>query len=176
MEKQRNTINIGQKWSDFKREFTIEVGAIALAHFKEGFENGGGQTDDSIAGWQEVQRREQREDGKWKYSSRKKNRKTGRYSGRFTRADRTRGILIGSGSGRLKRSIRVVKRSWPVVELATVGNEVNRYADVHNDGGRAGRGKGFTMPKREFLGPSKKLEAKIKKAAEEKLRALFTRR
>lgn len=28
------------------------------------------------------------------------------------------------------------------------------YAGVHNDGGRAGRGAGFTMPQRQFLGVS----------------------
>jgi phage gpG-like protein len=170
------SINIGQKWAGFKREFAIEAGAIALAHFKEGFEKGGGQTDHSADGWQEVQRRETSDSGEWKYSSRKKNRKAGKYTGRFTKADRTRGILVGSGSAKLKRAIRVIKQTWPKVELATVGNDVNRYASVHNDGGRAGRGKGFTMPKREFMGHSKKLEAKIKKAAEEKLRALFSRR
>lgn len=28
------------------------------------------------------------------------------------------------------------------------------YAEPHNDGGRAGRGRGFTMPQRQMIGPS----------------------
>ena len=35
------------------------------------------------------------------------------------------------------------------------------YAQVHNDGLRAGRPPGFTMPQRQFIGPSEKLEQKI---------------
>jgi phage gpG-like protein len=35
------------------------------------------------------------------------------------------------------------------------------YAQVHNEGGRAGRGKGFIMVKREFMGPSEKLDQNI---------------
>ena len=35
------------------------------------------------------------------------------------------------------------------------------YAQVHNDGLRAGRPPGFTMPQRQFIGPSQKLEEKI---------------
>ncbi len=35
------------------------------------------------------------------------------------------------------------------------------YAQVHNEGGKAGRGSGFTMPKREFMGKSKALDKKI---------------
>jgi phage gpG-like protein len=33
----------------------------------------------------------------------------------------------------------------------TVGTEVP-YAAIHNEGLRAGRGKGFKMPKRQFMG------------------------
>jgi len=37
------------------------------------------------------------------------------------------------------------------------------YAKVHNEGGRAGRGKGFIMPKRQFMGRSAALDRKIEK-------------
>lgn len=37
------------------------------------------------------------------------------------------------------------------------------YMQVHNEGGRAGRGSGFTMPKRQFIGKSKLLETRIEK-------------
>ena len=60
--------------------------------------------------------------------------------------DPGRKILIGKGSGKLRRSIEVshtkdeVKASTDVV-----------YAPVHNEGLKAGKGAGFTMPKRQFM-------------------------
>jgi phage virion morphogenesis protein len=35
------------------------------------------------------------------------------------------------------------------------------WAKVHNEGGHAGRGKGFTMSKRQFLGVTPRMEKKI---------------
>ena len=47
------------------------------------------------------------------------------------------------------------------------------YADVHNEGGKAGRGTGFTMPERKMIGDSTALQQRIYKEAnriiEEKL-------
>jgi len=37
------------------------------------------------------------------------------------------------------------------------------YERVHNEGLKAGRGQGFTMPKRQFIGVSAVLEARIQK-------------
>lgn len=60
--------------------------------------------------------------------------------------DPGRKILIGKGSGKLRRSIEVthtkneVKASTDVV-----------YAPVHNEGLKAGRGAGFKMPQRQFM-------------------------
>jgi len=39
------------------------------------------------------------------------------------------------------------------------------YMKVHNEGGRAGRGNGFTMPKRQFIGESDYLKQQIKRKA-----------
>ena len=54
-----------------------------------------------------------------------------------------------------------------------VGTEFS-WAKVHNEGGKAGRGKGFTMPKRQFVGVADrmkgKLEDKIKREIEKILR------
>lgn len=36
------------------------------------------------------------------------------------------------------------------------------YMKVHNEGGRAGRGAGFQMPKRQYIGPSAALDNKIR--------------
>lgn len=40
------------------------------------------------------------------------------------------------------------------------------YARVHNEGLRAGRGRGFTMPKRQFMGESKELTDKVNEVVE----------
>lgn len=37
------------------------------------------------------------------------------------------------------------------------------YMKVHNEGGKAGRGKGFQMPKRQFVGKSAVLEQRIQR-------------
>lgn len=47
------------------------------------------------------------------------------------------------------------------------------YARVHNDGLRAGRPPGFTMPQRRFIGPSEKLEQKIQAKFEKEIDKLI---
>lgn len=60
-------------------------------------------------------------------------------------------------SGRLRRSLRKLKVGSLAIKILT---DVP-YASVHNNGERAGRGKGFKMPKRQFVGYSGKLNRKI---------------
>lgn len=67
----------------------------------------------------------------------------------------SRAILVKSGN--LRRSIK-----WRKYGKNAVINYSNLpYAKVHNDGLRAGRGKGFKMPKRQFVGYSKVMNKKI---------------
>lgn len=47
------------------------------------------------------------------------------------------------------------------------------YAQVHNYGLRAGRPPGFTMPQRQFIGPSEKLEQKIQAKFEKEIDKLI---
>jgi len=89
----------------------------------------GGFTDDTLHKWQR----------------RKNNRDAGR------------AILVKTG--RLKRSVQVVRRTLTSVTIGSSGDLP--YAVVHNDGLRAGRGRGFKMPKRQFIGDSKQLERKL---------------
>lgn len=56
----------------------------------------------------------------------------------------------------LKDSIRVIKG----IGRVTFATD-KPYAKVHNEGGRAGRGKGFRMPKRQFMGRSRALDRRI---------------
>ncbi len=66
-----------------------------------------------------------------------------------------RAILVKSG--RLRRSIRSKRFGFLAVKIYT---DVP-YARIHNDGERSGRGRGFKMPKRQFIGYSGVLNRKI---------------
>ena len=134
------------------------IANMAKNHFLEGFrkgaKKGGGQTDDSSSGW----------------DRRKKE----------TRQSRRRSILVKEGD--LRKSIKVIAATW---EKIIVGSREIPYAEIHNEGGiinatqsvpahtRRSRGqvslvKEHTrrmksrIPKREFIGKSKKLERQIK--------------
>lgn len=83
--------------------------------------------------------------------------------------DTTRSILVKTGD--LRRSIiRVPNRSALNVKIQTD----LPYAKVHNDGLRAGRGKGFKMPKRPFIGDSYNLNEKVKAVIVKRLDKVFT--
>ena len=68
--------------------------------------------------------------------------------------DPGRGILIGPGGGDLWRDIDV---QTVTQDLIVIGTKRIPYAAVHNEGLRIHR-RNFTMPKREFIGPTKALE------------------
>jgi phage gpG-like protein len=84
-----------------------------------------------------------------------------------------RPILYSHASDRkgihLKDSIRAI----PGIGRVTFATS-KPYAQVHNEGGRAGRGKGFRMPKRKYMGRSRALDrriwAKTNKLLQSKLR------
>ena len=90
--------------------------------------------------WEEVERR-------------KEGTKAYKYA---TPSNRTRQILIGSGSGILRRAVinSLQKATFELIHFE-VKDVV--YAKVHNEGLRAGRGLGFQMPKRQFMGQTRKL-------------------
>lgn len=43
------------------------------------------------------------------------------------------------------------------------------YAAVHNEGLHAGRGAGFTMPQRQFIGESKELDERVEKVIDKEI-------
>lgn len=72
-----------------------------------------------------------------------------------SRDNEGRAILVKTGN--LKRSLTYRK-----IGRYSVRIESNvPYAKVHNEGLRSGRGKGFTMPERKFVGYSERLSRKI---------------
>lgn len=73
------------------------------------------------------------------------------------RAERGKSRAILVKSGRLRRSLRSRRLGNLAVKIMT---DVP-YASIHNNGERSGRGRGFKMPKRQFIGYSGKLNRKI---------------
>ena len=67
-----------------------------------------------------------------------------------------KGILIKTG--KLRRAVQnsIREKSFSKIRLVIDGATIP-YASVHNTGGHAGRGVGFEMPKRQFMGDSAEL-------------------
>lgn len=126
-----------------KRRMPIRLAVTIEKHFREGFEKGGGQTDASRGGW--------------------KPRKASEKGGR-------RGILIKSGV--LRRDVKQRAARFDLIAVGTSNTTID-YADVHNSGLRSGRGSGFTMPEREFIGASKNLDTKINNIIAGELRRML---
>lgn len=105
------------------------IGKRAVDLFTENFQKEGFQNG-SLQPWKEVQRRARQARG----------------------AAGSRKILTGK-TGDLGRSIQYETSAGRVVIFSDLP-----YADVHNSGLRAGRGAGFTMPKRPFMGESADLD------------------
>ena len=114
------------------KKFTTVMGTEAVKFFKDSFRNEG-FTDTALEKWP----KRKRED---------RNRKK-------------RGILVKTGT--LKRSVRVVSKTFNSV---TIGSKTpGDYGEVHNEGLRSGRrGARFMMPKRQFMGNSRKLTGILK--------------
>lgn len=125
------------------RSLKDEVGQMAVKHFEKSFDLQG-FNDNPIIPWKPTKRvRDKRSRGK---------------------------ILVQTGA--LKKSLkyrsRVGKRTWSV----TVSSPLI-YANVHNEGLMSGRGAGFKMPKRQFMGNSYLLNNKIQKRIELRIRQAF---
>lgn len=123
-------------------KMVAEMGAIAQTHFTMSFNNQG-FTDEHLE--------------KWKPRKREGYRTR---SGKLV-DDTTRGILIGKGTGNLRKLRRVPIGRYSIEIRSNAA--AKDYARVHNEGLRAGRGNGFMMPKRQFAGYSGVMDRKIRK-------------
>lgn len=83
--------------------------------------------------------------------------------------DPGRGVLIGKGTGTLRNSIRVKTATMKKILITSD----LKYSAVHNYGLKTGRGKGFTMTKRQFMGKSKKLDGIIVKLIKKKVNEIM---
>lgn len=68
-------------------------------------------------------------------------------------------LLIGAGTLRSQVTKAKVVGDNVVIESSLI------YAEVHNEGLKAGRGNGFMMKKRQFIGDSETLKNRVKKKA-----------
>lgn len=132
----------------------------ALNHFNSSFTYQG-FTDKSLVKWP-----------KRKVPKRNGKPITGKALERWREKDEGRAILVGQSTDtkgpHLKDSIT------SEITPGRVGIVVDKpYAQVHNDGLKAGRPPGFTMPKRQFVGPSEKLEQKIQAKFEKEITKLI---
>ena len=134
-----------QDW--FNRTLPHLVGAKAVKHFKDSFQNEG-FTDEVLVKWQDVKRRT---------NPRKRRTRSGR-----TPASETQPILTNSGD--LGRSIDYTPQpGMVVVKSDTKGAGSDKdYAAAHNEGTTtAGRKHNVVIPKRQFMGKSKVLDRKV---------------
>ncbi len=84
---------------------------------------------------------------------------------------RRRGSLMVD-SAALMNSVRT-SEATPQRIVWAAGNDKVPYAKVHNEGGRAGRGAGFDMPQRKFMGQADELEEQIDKRIQTYIQKIF---
>lgn len=144
----------------FEKNAPTIAGKAAVAYFKKNFQN---EAWGRVA-WKEVQRRTA-------------GTNANKYAAKHHPARTTRKILTGD-TGDLGRSIEIKSVSNGQVVIWTAPNAFGSkepYGRVHNEGLRAGRGKGFVMPKRQFMGESDELNALIVSEIERKLKQIASR-
>jgi phage gpG-like protein len=138
------------------------MGNIAVKLFKENFQK------ESFFGdvWKEVERRKP---GGGNFKTVKRGRRKGQSVAQ--NAWGRRKILTG-GTGDLGRSIEwklLASGQVMILTEAVAFSGRKPYARVHNEGLRAGRGNGFIMPKRQFIGDHPTLRKAIVEGLEKAL-------
>lgn len=134
------------------------AGVVAVNHFTKSFNNQG-FTDEGFSPWKRRRNKDSKRGRQFKKVSvyDEDTYETHTFKRKLTevRSVKNRAILVKSG--RLRRSLRSRRISFNSIKIYT---DVP-YASVHNNGERSGRGKGFKMPKRQFIGYSGQLNRKI---------------
>jgi phage gpG-like protein len=140
------------------------AGKVAVRLFKENFQNEGFFEPN---GWEEVKRRDPKESPKNFHTFTRGSRKGKTEGNTWGR----RKILTGA-TGDLGRSVVYKLEGNGSVTILTdpaAFGSKQPYGRVHNEGLKAGRGSGFTMPKRQFIGDHPTLRKAIIDELERKL-------
>jgi hypothetical protein len=143
---------MGKNYFSLKRVKQLElalpkvVARTSESHFKANFEKQGFD-DAGVDPWKEVKRRT-----------------PGTKAYKYAKASaRTRAILVGRGSGRMKRDIKARKVTTSEV---TISMSIN-YARYHNEGTER-------LPQRKMIGNSRSLSEKIKKEMNGLITTIFS--
>lgn len=128
------------------RTLPVKAGAIAQKHFRENFRKSG-FVDDVLKPW-------------------KPSKRIGRAKGAAGRY----GTLL-SERKMLYNSIK--RKTIPGAAIIYTSDQTQDYAAVHNEGLHSGRGKGFEMPQRRFIGDSATLDKEILQLIEDEAYKAF---
>lgn len=143
-----------REFEQLKRDFPPVAGNIAVRYFVKSFDD---QSWDGQA-WDDVKRRNDTTSAAYKYP---KTKDLGRHN---------RPILIGKSEkkeGSTQHLRAAVNSSLESASFEAIDFKVpGEYPQVHNEGLRSGRGNGFTMKKRQFIGVSETLIKQITDAFE----------
>ena len=164
-----NLIEKLQKANNFFSKDVYEViGGEAEKFYKKSFRDEG-FTDKSLEKWKDVKRRTNP-----RPSQRKKASSSG--SRKFVSPEgvETSGQAILTNSGYLGESIKYeVTPPYIVIHASGKGDDGGKIAQVHNEGGKAGRkSKQFDMPQRQFIGKSATLKNLITEEIKSRLNNL----
>lgn len=127
------------------------AGQVAVRMFKQNFKEEGFFGDK----WKDVKRRTN--------PPKPRKGKKGKKAGKGKKAASKRPILTGP-TGNLGRSIHYEAGHGEVTIISDLP-----YSAVHNEGLRAGRGKGFQMPRRQFIGDHDKLSKAVAEAIQKEI-------
>jgi phage gpG-like protein len=158
---QQRLKSLEKEFKDFVSYTAPKIaGTVAVRLFKQNFQNQGffGEA------WQEVQRRQP-----WT--------RTHKSVAKRHPADTKRKILTGR-TGDLGRSItcKVVGDGTAIIFTdPNAFSSKEPYGRVHNEGLPAGRGSGFTMPKRQFIGDHPTLRQAIMEELEQKANEIINK-
>lgn len=156
---ERKLMKLAAEYGEFYSRYAPDLaGNVAVSYYKQNFQNEAWGREK----WQEVKRR---------IAGTVANRAAEkRHPARTTRK-----ILAGD-SNDLRRSISIKESGNGKVELWTdpsaFSDSKEPYGRVHNEGLKAGRGAGFTMPKRQFMGMNEELAQLIIDKLQIKLKEL----
>lgn len=138
------------------------ISVEGLTHFEESFDNQG-YTDKNLTKWKRRKFNQKRTTKKGVESAAFRH---------FKRKDAGRAILVSHQTDtkgpHLKDTLRTKTTDTQVIFATN-----KEYAQVHNEGGRAGRGRGFIMERRQFMGPSEELNKKINQKLEREINRLL---
>jgi phage gpG-like protein len=164
---------IVSKMNEAKKEIEKLVtimGTEALNHFTKSFRDQG-FTDES---WEAWKRRKNKDSKRGRGYDTYRHQGTDEAEGKRFRVKReaprsvkNRAILVRTGE--LRRSLQ--KRNLGRYSVVIKSDKI--YANVHNEGLRSGRGGGFTMKKRQFVGYSEVLNRRLQQRINIRLNRIF---